>query len=186
MHMSHRSHLMLSVTIICVLAACAPIPEKAQFPNFVLHQMSYNRNLTREVISGMEKTGQFEAALRFRPPTGRAPIAFQLMHIAAADDVLLAENLALRPPISAAFIDQYARGKPSAAVHPTRAVIEEYLSKTSKALRAHIKGMRAAELDRKPHPKAWGTNYEMLQNVVFHEAHHQGQAHLTLNIFRAR
>lgn len=169
------------------LTSCAPpASNPGSFPDLVLHQMTYNRNATREVLTGMEKTGQFEKALLFRPPTGRASIAFQLMHIAASDDVLLAENLAIQPPVSLAYIDAYARGKKPPEKHPSRADIEAYLKKTSDALRAHIRAMKPGDLGKKPHAKSWGTNFEMLQSVIFHEAHHQGQAHLTLNIFKAR
>jgi hypothetical protein len=42
-----------------------------------------------------------------------------------------------------------------------------------------------AALDRKPNEQAPWTYREWIKVLTWHEAHHQGQAHLTLNLYRA-
>ncbi len=161
------------------------VPEKARFHGMVLNQMKYNRSLVNEVLAKIEKTGRAEEIINWSPPTGRASIAFQLMHIAASDDILLSENLRTTAPVSAKYIDDYARGKPAPRSHPSLKEIKKYLAATSAKLAAHVKTMSTADLDKKPTLKAWGTNYEMVQSIIFHEAHHQGQMHISWNMFKA-
>jgi uncharacterized damage-inducible protein DinB len=59
---------------------------------------------------------------------------------------------------------------------------------SSPHLRAIIQGLSAADLETVPPALAQRniTIGKALQILVWHEAHHQGQAHLTLNLYKAQ
>jgi hypothetical protein len=67
---------------------------------------------------------------------------------------------------------------------PTVEEIRTYLSTRRDALLAHLDTLDAAQLSTKPNEQASWVYSEWFQVLAWHEAHHQGQAHLTLNLYR--
>jgi uncharacterized damage-inducible protein DinB len=52
-------------------------------------------------------------------------------------------------------------------------------------LLAHLSTLDDNKLNTKPNEQAPWTYGEWLKVLAWHEAHHQGQAHLTLNLYKA-
>jgi uncharacterized damage-inducible protein DinB len=70
---------------------------------------------------------------------------------------------------------------------PALATIRDVLAQSREHLRSTIKQLTADDLSRIPDVfKERGiTIGQALKIIVWHEAHHQGQAHITLNLFKA-
>jgi uncharacterized damage-inducible protein DinB len=63
--------------------------------------------------------------------------------------------------------------------------IRRYLEAQRAQLLAHLQQVDEAALNTKPNPQAPWTYHEWMKVLTWHEAHHQGQAHLTFNLWRA-
>lgn len=148
--------------------------------------MEFARKKTDELIATIGNLPDPQKALAARPAAGRAHIAWQLMHIGATDDrhinVRMGEGKIARED----YVQRFAGGSTPDENIPTLAEIRAYLDDRRKALLAKLDSIPEAALGTKPKPDApW--NYEdWLRLLAWHEAHHQGQAHLTLNIFKAQ
>ena len=154
------------------------------FKKFMAAQLDYHRNGVDELLAKIEKSPDPAGALAFRPGKDRAQIGWQLMHIAAADDSLLNGMLTTNEPLSAAHVETYQGSKRTPDEIPDLPLIKKYLKDTRDNLKTFIADMDMSKLNEKPHEKSWGTHLAGLQNALFHEAHHQGQAHLTFNLYK--
>lgn len=68
---------------------------------------------------------------------------------------------------------------------PSLAAIVDYLTVRRAALLEHLRSLSAADLLVKPSAEMPWTYEEWFQTLAWHEGHHHGQAHLTLNLYRA-
>ena len=129
-------------------------------------------------------------ALAWRPAPGRAHVAWQAMHCAATHDRYL--NVLLRgtgAPKDRALCDAFAGGStPSDDDVPGLATIRATLARTFDDYRAHVAGLDANALARvQAMPN--GTTRTVAESITllaWHEAHHQGQIHLTWNCYQAK
>jgi hypothetical protein len=125
------------------------------------------------------------AALGWRPGPGRAHVAWQLMHIAATDDRHLNVRIKGGQPSEPEFVRRFAGGSTPDDDVPGLDVIRRYLTERRDAMLAHLRGLSDADLARKPNDQAPWVYQEWFQVLAWHEAHHQGQAHLTYNLYKA-
>jgi hypothetical protein len=124
-------------------------------------------------------------ALGWRPGPGRAHVAWQLMHVAATDDRHLNVRMRGGEAAEPEFVRRFAGGStPDDQIPPAR-LIREYLTTQREALLAHLRALSEADLERKPNEQAPWTYREWVEVLAWHEGHHQGQAHLTLNLYKA-
>jgi hypothetical protein len=129
-----------------------------------------------------------QTALAWRPAPGRAHIAWQAMHCAASLDKILNVRIRGGPPGDAKLLADFAAGStPGDANVPDLATIRATLARTFADWRAFVAAASAEELDRQivvPNvpPRSVG---EWVMNMAWHEAHHQGQIHLTWNCYQA-
>jgi uncharacterized damage-inducible protein DinB len=158
--------------------------------SLLLGQLELTRQMTVSLLETIEKSGaDVHDALAWQPGAGRAHIGWQLMHIAATDDRYLNFRLLGKPMDQVddkALVDSFGGGsRPGAANVPVPEQIRATLARTRAKMVAHIQSLEPSLLDVKPFPDALRTNRAAFQFLAWHEAHHQGQAHLTWNLYKA-
>jgi uncharacterized damage-inducible protein DinB len=147
--------------------------------------LDFSRQKTVALLDTLAKEPNAQAILAWRPGPGRAHLAWQLMHIAATDDRHVHARMEGGQPQNAEYVRRFAGGSTPDDDVPTLDEIRAYLATQREELLAHLKKVDDAALDRKPNEQAPWTYREWIKVLCWHEAHHQGQAHLTLNLYRA-
>lgn len=148
--------------------------------------MQFNRTRTLAGLAAAEKE---PVALGFRPGPGRAHIAWQLMHVGVTEDIFATERLA--PDRAGLFVDLWPRfrgGSTPDDLIPTPAELREVLVRSRAHLLETLAGYDDSRLAEVPPPlKERNLSVlDVLHILNWHEAHHQGQAHLTLNLWKNR
>ena len=69
---------------------------------------------------------------------------------------------------------------------PSLDAIRGYLIGQRDELIKHLRGLDPAMLEKKPNDQAPWTYREWIKMLAWHEAHHQGQAHAILNLYKNR
>jgi uncharacterized damage-inducible protein DinB len=150
----------------------------------------FNRVRTLGLLEKIEQEPDPRQALAWRPGAGRAHIGWQLMHIGVTEEIFATERLAPDKPGSFTELWPRFRGgsTPDDDDVPAPAQIRQVLADG----RAHLLDTlsRFSETDLTWIPEALKQRNLTLRDVLhilsFHEAHHQGQAHITLNLFKAK
>jgi uncharacterized damage-inducible protein DinB len=147
--------------------------------------LDFSRARLLGILEKIEQSGQDTAkVLAWRPGPGRAHIAWQAMHCAATHDKYLNVGLKGGKPNDEALCVQYAGGStPSDENIPDLGTIRAALEGTYSAFRDYCAALPPAELDRKT--ASGRTIGESIMLLTWHEAHHQGQIHLTWNLYKA-
>lgn len=143
------------------------------------------RKKTLETLAAIEKLPDAGAVLAWRPGPGRAHIAWQLMHIAATDDRHLHARMRGGEPREPDLVRRFAGGSVPDDMIPSITEIRAYLDTRRDEMLQHLDSLDEAVLATKPNEKAPWPYIEWFHVLTWHEAHHQGQAHLTLNLYRA-
>jgi hypothetical protein len=135
-----------------------------------------------------EKRLDLPNVLSWRPGPGRAHIAWQIAHLAATPDKYVNVNLKGQAARDESFVARYGGGStPSDTDIPSLATVRQKLESSVADLKAYVKSLDAAGLARMI-PGANNTQRsvgEAIQMLTWHEAHHQGQIHLTWNLYKA-
>jgi uncharacterized damage-inducible protein DinB len=147
--------------------------------------LDHSRKKTIELLDSIAALPNSAAVLGWRPGPGRAHIAWQLMHIGATDDRHLNVRMRGGEPAAAEFVRRFAGGSTPDDDIPGIEQIRSYLTERRRALAEHLAGLRDADLPTKPTPQAPWPYEEWFRVLAWHEAHHHGQAHLTLNLYRS-
>ena len=152
----------------------------------MVEMLEFVRKKTNDLLDAVAKMPDAPAALAWRPGPGRAHLAWQLMHIAATDDrhlyVRMKGGADAKEPET---VRRFAGGSTPDDTIPTLDEIRRYLTDRRKEMLDHFRSLDDAALATKPNDKAPWTYQEWVRVLVWHEAHHQGQAHLTLNLYKA-
>lgn len=151
----------------------------------LIESLDYNRTKTLAFIEALAKQENAAKALAWRPGPGRANLAWQLMHIAATDDRHVHVRMASGQPQEPEYVRRFAGGSTPDDDVPSLDEIKRYLDVQRKELLAHLRKLDDKALSTKPNDQAPWTYQEWLKVLAFHEAHHQGQAHLTFNLYKA-
>ena len=126
------------------------------------------------------------AVLAWRPAPGRAHAAWQLMHLGATDDRHLTIRMQLKDAAAhPEYVRRFAGGSTPDDTIPTVDEIRGYLAERRAALIAFLHTLSPEMIAVKPSEKAYGPYGEWLKLLAWHEAHHQGQLHITLNLYKA-
>jgi uncharacterized damage-inducible protein DinB len=147
--------------------------------------LEFNRQKTMALLDSVAKLPNPQAALAYRPGPGRAHLAWQLMHIAATDDRHVHMRMTGGQPQEAEFVRRFAGGSTPDDQIPTLDEIRRYLTSQRAEVLAYVEKLPESALPTKPIEQAPWTYREWLKVLGYHEAHHQGQAHLTLNLYQA-
>jgi uncharacterized damage-inducible protein DinB len=151
----------------------------------LLAQLEYCRSRTAGLLKTIEALPEPAKALSWRPGPGRAHIGWQLMHIAATDDGYLAKRILNAAPKQPEIVDKFGGGSTPTDAAPSAADIRRTLEENRTRLVEFVRGFDAAKLDQKPFADSPRTVRESLMLLAWHESHHQGQAHITLNLYKA-
>jgi hypothetical protein len=151
--------------------------------------LDFSRARLLGILDTIEKSGQNTAAvLAWRPGPGRAHIAWQAMHCAATLDAYLNKGILQSAAKDPELLAQFGGGTtPSDANVPTLAAIRQKLSATYEPLKKFTAEQTPATLVKQvagPSGKM-RTLAESIILLTWHEAHHQGQIHLTWNLYKA-
>ncbi|MFO0900750.1 MAG: DinB family protein [Pirellulales bacterium] len=149
----------------------------------------FNRQRTLGLLDKIAGLPDPQAALAFRPGPGRAHIGWQLLHIAVTEDIFATERLA--PEKTGRFADLWPRFRGGSTPDddvPGVDLIRQVLDGARAELLATLADYPESRLDEIPPTLAqrgWRVR-DALNVIAWHEPHHQGQAHLTLNVFLAK
>lgn len=155
----------------------------------LIEAYQFNRTRTSGLLDTIEQDGNLDRALGWRPAEGRAHIAWQLMHIGITEELFAAKRLVVGRP--AHFEELWPRFQGGSSVDdtiPEVGTIREVLAQSREHLLDTIALIDESTLDQVP--EGWQERglplKVILQVISWHESHHQGQAHLTYNLFKAQ
>jgi uncharacterized damage-inducible protein DinB len=153
--------------------------------NDIRQFLEFTRKKTLDTLDTIARRPDAAAVLGWRPGPGRAHIAWQLMHIAATDDRHLGIRMKGGDPANAEYVRRFAGGSTPDDNIPAVDEIRCYLDERRTAMLDHLMSLSDDDLPRKPNDQAPWTYETWFQVLTWHESHHQGQAHLTLNLYKA-
>ena len=148
----------------------------------------FNRDRTLATLEAIEKEPDPRAALAWRPGPGRAHIGWQLMHIGVTEEIFTTERLA--PHKSGAWKELWPRFRGGSTPDddvPAADAIRRILAESRAHLLSTLAEFTDSQLgDIPPALAERGWPLRVVLSVIgWHEAHHQGQAHATYNLFKA-
>lgn len=149
---------------------------------------AFYRQRTLDLLAKIEKLPDPQRALGWRPGPGRAHIAWQLTHVGVTEEIFATERLA--PHKAGAFTELWPRFRGGSTPDdniPTPAEIRRVLDDGRAHLLETLRDYGDDRLDEIPAAlKQRGlTVRDVLYILGWHEAHHQGQAHITFNLYQA-
>lgn len=149
--------------------------------------IDYSREKTLGTLSSIEQLPDPVRVLGWRPGPGRAHIAWQLMHVGITEELFATDRFRGTQPAFADLVPRFRGGSTPDDDIPTPDRIREVLEQSREHLKATLATLTEGELDTVPPAlQARGiTIRKALFIIPWHEAHHQGQAHITLNLYRA-
>jgi uncharacterized damage-inducible protein DinB len=153
----------------------------------MLATWEFNRTRTLALLDSLSQTADPQAILGFRPGEGRAHIAWQLMHIGITEELFATERLLGGSPDFADEVPRFRGGSTPDDEIPDAAHIKSVLDQSREHLKSTISSFKESDLAIIPeHFKDRGWTLGQILNVLaWHEPHHQGQAHITFNLWKA-
>src|SRR5262249_2362272 len=151
----------------------------------LLEVLAYNRGRTLAFLDTLAKSPNLAKVLGWRPGPGRAHIGWQLMHIAATDDRHVHVRMLGGQPQHSDLVQRFAGGSVPDDKPPSLDEIRNYLTSQRQDLLNHLNALTETDMGRKPNDQAPWTYGEWIKLLAWHEAHHQGQAHLTYNHYQS-
>jgi len=152
-----------------------------------LRQMDFQRTRTLATLDEVAKQADPVRALGFRPGPGRAHIAWQITHVGITEELFATERLFGRTPAYSDLVPRFKGGSTPDDDLPSFDLIREILTESRTHIRNALGSFTDQDLDVIPEcfrERGW-TLERILQVLCWHEAHHQGQAHITLNLWKA-
>ncbi len=153
-----------------------------------LRSLEFGRTRTLMTLDEIAKQPDPQAVLGYRPGPGRAHLCWQLTHIAITEELFATERLFGQTPPHSDLVPRFKGGStPDDEILPLE-TIRELLLDTRTQLISALSGFTDQDLDVIPdafRERGW-TLEHILKVLVWHEGHHQGQAHLTLNLWKNR
>jgi uncharacterized damage-inducible protein DinB len=148
----------------------------------------FNRGRTLAFLDEIDKLPNPQAALAYRLGPGRAHIGWQLMHVGITEELFATERLAPEKPGKWTELwPRFRNGSKADDDVPSATLIRQILNESRERLLATLATYTDARLPEIPPPLAQRklTFHDVLHIISWHEAHHQGQAHATLNSYKA-
>lgn len=148
----------------------------------------FNRTRTLGLLDRIEQEANPQQALAWRPGPGRAHIGWQLTHIAITEELFATERL--ERSSTSPFADLIPRFKGGSMPDddvPSAATIRKVLAESRSRLLDTLGQFGDKDLGWVPAPlKERNLNLlDILHILAWHEGHHQGQAHITFNLYKA-
>jgi uncharacterized damage-inducible protein DinB len=153
-----------------------------------LDAYKFNRVRTVGLLDKVCQQPDSQQVLSWRPAEGRAHIGWQLMHIGVTEELFASERL--NPARPGAFTELWPRfrgGSTPEDQAPSADSIRQVLEASRQHLVETLSTYGEERLSEIPPAMAARklTVREILALISWHEVHHQGQAHITLNLYLA-
>lgn len=159
----------------------------------LISQYQFNRPRTLGLLEKIEQEREPQRVLGWRPGPGRAHIAWQLMHIGITEELFASERLVMGAKSGFAdLVPRFKGGSTPDDEIPAPDLIRQVLEDS----RAHLLETLGKFSDRdlgtmpeslpEPMKQRKLALLDILQIIAWHEAHHQGQAHITFNLFKSQ
>lgn len=148
----------------------------------------FNRPRTLGLLDKIEAEKEPQKILGWRPGPGRAHIAWQLMHIGITEELFATERLVPgTKPVFADLVPRFKGGSTPDDEIPQAALIRRVLNESREHLLATLGRFGDKDLGTIPEgfKERKMTLVDVLNIIAWHEPHHQGQAHITLNLYKA-
>lgn len=155
----------------------------------LLAALDFTRARLMGSLEAMEKSGQpLDQILAWRPGPGRAHTAWQALHCAATHDKYFNVYVLKSAVKDDALVTAYGGGStPSDTNIPGLAYIKDKLAAAYQPLRdwvATANPEQLAVMVKRPNGQEMSVGNSVIL-LTWHEAHHQGQIHLTWNLYKA-
>jgi uncharacterized damage-inducible protein DinB len=155
----------------------------------LIKSYEFNRVRTLGLLNRAEQEADPREPLGWRPAEGRAHVAWQLMHIGVTEETFATERLA--PDKAGAFTELWPRFRGGSTPDddiPSADEIRRVLNEGREHLLDSLSRFDEDNLGDIPDAfKERGlTLLDVLHILGWHEGHHQGQAHITLNLYKAQ
>jgi hypothetical protein len=158
----------------------------------LISQCEFNRPRTLGLLDKIEQEKEPQKILGWRPGPGRAHIAWQLMHIGITEELFATERLVVgAKPAFSNLVPRFKGGSTPDDEIPQPALIRRVLTESRAHLLETLGRFSEKDLDAPPEamPEPIRQRIRSLRDVLhilaWHEPHHQGQAHITLNLYKA-
>lgn len=155
----------------------------------LLAMIDFARARLTGILDTIEKSGQDpQKVLAWRPGPGRAHIAWQAMHCAATHDRYVNVRLRGQQERDKDLVANYGGGScPSDQNIPTLAKVRETLATHLNDFREYVRTLAPADMQKVTEfpNNVKRTTAESIVLLAWHEGHHQGQIHLTWNLYKA-
>jgi uncharacterized damage-inducible protein DinB len=155
-------------------------------------QWQFNRPRTLGILDKIEQEKEPQRILGWRPGPGRAHIAWQLMHIGITEELFATERLVVgAKPGFADLVPRFKGGSTPDDEIPEAALIRRVLEESRAHLLTTLSKFSDKDLEAVPEalPEPMRQRMPKIMNVLqiisWHEPHHQGQAHITFNLWKA-
>ncbi len=148
----------------------------------------FNRTRTLALLDRIEQEADPQQVLAWRPGPGRAHIGWQLMHIGITEELFATERLErVQPSLWPDLVPRFKGGSTPDDDVPSAAQIRGVLGQSRTRLLDTLEQFGDKDLGWVPAPlKERNLSLlDILHILAWHEGHHQGQAHITLNLFKA-
>jgi uncharacterized damage-inducible protein DinB len=145
------------------------------------------RDRTLGTLAAIEKLPDPQHALGWRPGPGRAHLGWQLLHIGVTEELFATERFLGTTPGYQELLPRFRGGSTPDDILPTIDQIKDVLTHSRQHLLTTISTFTDKDLEVIPPAlKERGlTIGKALLILSWHEAHHQGQSHITLNLYKA-
>lgn len=153
----------------------------------MLDAMELCRMRTLATLDEIAKLPDPAAVLGWRPGSGRAHIGWQLTHIGVTEELTATERLLGTAPAFPDLVPRFKFGSTPDDDIPTVDLIRQVLADSRQHVQECFAKFTENDLETIPEwytGRGWSLR-RILQILVWHEAHHQGQAHITFNLWKA-
>lgn len=153
----------------------------------MLDAMELARTRTLATLEEIAKMPDPASVLGWRPGPGRAHIGWQLTHIGITEELTSTERMLGTAPAFPELVPRFKFGSVPDDDIPSVELIRRVLSESRQHVQSCFSKFQESDLETiLPWYKERGwTIRRILQILIWHEGHHQGQAHLTLNLWKA-
>jgi uncharacterized damage-inducible protein DinB len=148
----------------------------------------FYRQRTLDLLGKIQQESDPQRVLGWRPGPGRAHIGWQLMHIGITEEIFATERLA--PHKTGQWQELWPRFRGGSTPDDDVPSVEQ-IRQVLDGAREHLLATLGEYDDSRLQeiPAALRQRNLTVQDVLYilgwHEAHHQGQAHITYNLYRA-
>lgn len=155
--------------------------------NVMLDVLELTRMRTLVTLDEIAKLPNPVSVLGWRPGPGRAHIGWQLTHVGITEELTATERIVGTPPAYPDLVPRFKFGSVPDDNIPAVELIRTVLSDSRRHIQECFAKIGDDELERIPdwyRERGWNIR-RILQILIWHEAHHQGQAHITFNLWKA-